>query len=618
MSAAPVPLDRCLHPVTVPNGDGSFSYFPCGRCINCRRSYHSLWRNRLISHFNSGKYTGVFITLTYSNEHLPLVNLNPDRPNEILSITRTSYSSGVGSTFTRVNASDLFFDLAFDSSFESRSDYMSNYFYRCGLDSSEVLTYPNFVKRKTFLHTEFDDQSRFAICLKKDVQDFIKRLRSSLSREPSLFDLDTSFTYFICSEYGPNTFRPHYHGLLFFNSQIVAKFCDSNYILSVWKKSDLCQDGARSECAKLINNPSGISSYVSKYITSESRLPFVLQDTIFKPFHLQSKKISIGSEAFDLSNVPDMLSKGTLLNHIEFFDKQKNDFVSFDSPYPASSWRRCFPKFKFFNLLSHEDFIRIFARICSFKSISDFPDYVKEVADKFGIGVVKRSLPSSKFFVPDFCRSDYKLIDDKLWIWRCFPTSFRPTSFKIPLSSVVSRQTMSEHICELLNDVNYLDYFLFGIPENRCACKKIYNTFKTQLWASTPFTYCNFYLRFFSLLESDRIKSVYAYSSFLSRSSLDTEFDKTFIPVLYPSFYYSLPQSIYSFTDEGYNIADNICFYRFGFDLSELYDDYGNLLDIPRNSSDEKYFHQYLQESRQKIAKHESNRLYKHVSSNSK
>lgn len=41
---------------------------------------------------------------------------------------------------------------------------------------------------------------------KKDIQDFIKRLR---------YHIDENIAYFLCGEYGPRTFRPHYHMILF-------------------------------------------------------------------------------------------------------------------------------------------------------------------------------------------------------------------------------------------------------------------------------------------------------------------------------------------------------------------------------------------------------------------
>ena len=47
---------------------------------------------------------------------------------------------------------------------------------------------------------------------KQHVQDWTKRNRIYFER---LFHRSVDFKYFICSEYGPNTGRPHYHGILF-------------------------------------------------------------------------------------------------------------------------------------------------------------------------------------------------------------------------------------------------------------------------------------------------------------------------------------------------------------------------------------------------------------------
>ena len=56
---------------------------------------------------------------------------------------------------------------------------------------------------------------------KVDVQKFLKRLRRLIiyDKENLLSSIpveNRKFRYFICSEYGPKTFRAHYHGLLFF------------------------------------------------------------------------------------------------------------------------------------------------------------------------------------------------------------------------------------------------------------------------------------------------------------------------------------------------------------------------------------------------------------------
>lgn len=57
-----------------------------------------------------------------------------------------------------------------------------------------------------------DDGNRVNHFRKSDLQLWIKRHRISYQR---YFKRDIDFKYFICAEYGPNTGRPHYHGIFF-------------------------------------------------------------------------------------------------------------------------------------------------------------------------------------------------------------------------------------------------------------------------------------------------------------------------------------------------------------------------------------------------------------------
>lgn len=59
----------------------------------------------------------------------------------------------------------------------------------------------------------FDDEGNKVLHFRKsDLQLWLKRHKIKYER---LFKRDIDFKYFICSEYGPNTGRPHYHGILF-------------------------------------------------------------------------------------------------------------------------------------------------------------------------------------------------------------------------------------------------------------------------------------------------------------------------------------------------------------------------------------------------------------------
>lgn len=83
---------------------------------------------------------------------------------------------------------------------------------------------------------------------KKDVQNWLKRGRDKLSRDGK------EFTYFITSEYGPRTLRPHYHGVLFGvtaeESLCMMKDWQRHFGIQVkWDNVDLSK-GDGSYCAK--------------------------------------------------------------------------------------------------------------------------------------------------------------------------------------------------------------------------------------------------------------------------------------------------------------------------------------------------------------------------------
>ena len=80
-------------------------------------------------------------------------------------------------------------------------------------------------------------------CCKADVQKFFKRLRRRVEYDrldlfPYYKKEDRTFRYFVTSEYGPGTFRPHYHGLLFFNHERIGKAVEEVYLRECWKFCD--------------------------------------------------------------------------------------------------------------------------------------------------------------------------------------------------------------------------------------------------------------------------------------------------------------------------------------------------------------------------------------------
>lgn len=73
-------MSRCFTPIQVPNKEREDSYFtvPCGQCIGCRLNRAEGWTARMMHEAQLHEHNS-FITLTYSDDHLPPDgSLNPD------------------------------------------------------------------------------------------------------------------------------------------------------------------------------------------------------------------------------------------------------------------------------------------------------------------------------------------------------------------------------------------------------------------------------------------------------------------------------------------------------------------------------------------------------------
>nr|UCS96111.1 MAG: replication initiation protein [Microviridae sp.] len=135
-----------------------------------------------------------------------------------------------------------------------------------------------FSKISYFITLTYDDE-HLPMCRghpsvsKRDIQLFLKRLRKLI--------YPATIRYFICSEYGPKTFRPHYHGIIFCSSEN----CECAEAISRAWRMGFVQIGTVSEAS---------ISYVAKYCVSEAMLPKYLCLKDVKPFTLSSRRPGIG------------------------------------------------------------------------------------------------------------------------------------------------------------------------------------------------------------------------------------------------------------------------------------------------------------------------------------
>lgn len=119
-----------------------------------------------------------------------------------------------------------------------------------------------------------------------EFQNFIKRLKVNLKRlNPSC---DASISYYIVTEYGPQTLRPHCHMLLFFDSELIAQ----NIIQACHKSWKF----GRVDCS--LSSGKSIS-YVAGYANSYAALPLAYRAS--KVFRVRARS-SVGFDCLD--NVP--------------------------------------------------------------------------------------------------------------------------------------------------------------------------------------------------------------------------------------------------------------------------------------------------------------------------
>lgn len=113
---------------------------------------------------------------------------------------------------------------------------------------------------------------------KEDVQKFNKRLRKR-------FDKDgIKFRFYVISEYGPRTMRPHYHGIYFFKDLVDRdKFDD--YVSKSWPSPNICVDVVTDERIK----------YVTEYCLTRKDIP----DHLVPNFRIMSNRPGIGADYVD-------------------------------------------------------------------------------------------------------------------------------------------------------------------------------------------------------------------------------------------------------------------------------------------------------------------------------
>jgi hypothetical protein len=250
------PSEKCYNPQRIVNKyTHEVLYVECRKCPYCLHKYATDLTSRIVRECKQHKYS-LFFTLTYDNEHLPVM----------------------------VRQCDHVWKL------ENRDEKR---------DGSVRSRYLFFDKTPDYQYPQKMSTDCFAVVCKEDVQRFLKRLRSKIDYDYDLSQEQKTLRYFICSEYGPCTKRPHYHGILWTDDPTICRDLP-RLIRSAWT---LCSP-TRID-AQLVSGSA--PEYVAKYVAGNSNLCEVLRFKYTKPFHLASKNPIIGSFKTTREEILDVL-----------------------------------------------------------------------------------------------------------------------------------------------------------------------------------------------------------------------------------------------------------------------------------------------------------------------
>lgn len=293
----------CQHPKIIVTKSGERMQVSCGRCLACRMQ-NARERNKILQHEFANKRYAFFVTLTYSDENVPLMC---PVATDGLHYGRTIYN---------------FYDIDTD-------DYVTS----CDLTDRQL----HYLQSKGI-------NGNIKYLRYTDVQKFIKRLRKNLSK----YD-NESIRYFLVGEYGPSKLRPHFHILFFFSSSFLYPIF-RDCLHKAWTLGYID--------AQLPQNFRQSSKYLAAYVNSFIYLPYLLQSKPIRSKCLHSQALGFSDDAALYEEVRE----GRFDRFNQYCNKALGEA---QDAFTTSSWRSLenyfFPKCRRFNELSNPQLCRIYA-----------------------------------------------------------------------------------------------------------------------------------------------------------------------------------------------------------------------------------------------------------------
>lgn len=273
-----LPQIKCLQPLRIRNKyTHEYMFVPCHKCDVCKINMANNKAYQLSQDLNKYPFM-LFVTLTYENKYLPY--------------------------------------MFFGSSAIYRGFEPFNQIGECNERCDTV--YPI---------TRFPVADATGVLFKKDLQNFFKRLRINYDR-----NYDKRFPYKYCAvgEYGTVTKRPHFHVVIYGKEIFPKDFRDrlfESWPFHSWNGFDVDK--------KIQFASSGISNYISSYISSFFGCGGFFNSSNVKPFNVRSKDIHFAQSIEIQQNFKSAVEKGlskellsSSKNPFRFVDEKTENLVS--------------------------------------------------------------------------------------------------------------------------------------------------------------------------------------------------------------------------------------------------------------------------------------------------
>lgn len=270
-------VDHCQHRSFITNKyTGARIAVDCGQCDYCIHKRAKKASMRVKTAGSAFKYS-YFVTLTYDNANIPLMScsvLHSDYEDVIgisgdihhghehhQYIPVSRYQCDDNSVLRHVFFEQVQGTMPFDREIKEYVPVKDNWFLSMDAIRSFITKTQAINKTDYPASAQYGRDNLIPFLNYVDVQNYIKRLRKHLFQQLGSYE---TLHFYAVGEYGPVHFRPHYHLLLFTNSEKVAevlRYCHGKS----WKLG-------RSDFQR---SAGGSSSYVASYVNSLSAAPLL-------------------------------------------------------------------------------------------------------------------------------------------------------------------------------------------------------------------------------------------------------------------------------------------------------------------------------------------------------